>query len=386
MKPLSSSKPNTTDSHLLEFSEQHLASNTHLVTTLQSELYQARAQLQMLSMNEKEHRKAVERLTRKLLKQRACQRQEEEESMRTAVRSIKLDVNEEKKSKQKHELECRNKQVEKELWECKRRLSRALEELAKEIETRRHLEDVCDDLAREISDDKKRLQQMMRRAMKIKEEVEEERQMLQLADIWREERVQMKLMDAKLEMEAKTSALDKLKCDVETFFSKAKGGGILKHEEGKSSGFMPISGDGLPSLHTVSGLQDLALFRSFPGHCHLGVDFRRVNCAQRSIGWVCHDQLKTENNLRAYVFADSELDLNKARDVVDEDDNDDLHSLELNEDPYPRWTHIPLYKWKNEYRGENFINQRASPLNGCVKLKESKVEKETGISRLFTLD
>ena len=56
-------------------------------------------------------------------------------------------------------------------------------------------------------------------SIKVREEVEEERKMLQMAEVWREERVQMKLIEAKVALEEKSSALDKLREDLEAFIN-----------------------------------------------------------------------------------------------------------------------------------------------------------------------
>lgn len=53
--------------------------------------------------------------------------------------------------------------------------------------------------------------------MKLREEVEEERRMLQMAEVWREERVHMKLIDAKVALDEKYSQMNKLVADLETF-------------------------------------------------------------------------------------------------------------------------------------------------------------------------
>jgi hypothetical protein len=49
--------------------------------------------------------------------------------------------------------------------------------------------------------------------------LEEERRMLQMAEVWREERVQMKLSDAKLALEHKYSQLNRLQAEMEELLS-----------------------------------------------------------------------------------------------------------------------------------------------------------------------
>ncbi|KAJ9148154.1 hypothetical protein P3X46_030238 [Hevea brasiliensis] len=74
-------------------------------------------------------------------------------------------------------------------------------ELAEERKGREALERVCEELAREISSDKVEID-------RIKREIEEERKMLRVAEVLREERVQMKLAEAKILFEEKLLELE----------------------------------------------------------------------------------------------------------------------------------------------------------------------------------
>ena len=93
------------------------------------------------------------------------------------------------------------------------------------------IEQVCDELARDISEDKAEKEELKRESAKVREEVEKEREMMQLADVLREQRVQMKLSEAKYHVEEKDEAVDKLRNQLETFLGtkrvKEKGRGSL---------------------------------------------------------------------------------------------------------------------------------------------------------------
>ncbi|TKY57282.1 hypothetical protein E2542_SST21728 [Spatholobus suberectus] len=92
-----------------------------------------------------------------------------------------------------------------------------MQDYEKERKGRELIEEVCDELAKEIGEDKAEVEALKRESMKLREEVEEERKMLQMAEVWREERVQMKLIDAKVALEEKYSQMNKLVADLETF-------------------------------------------------------------------------------------------------------------------------------------------------------------------------
>lgn len=78
---------------------------------------------------------------------------------------------------------------------------RLAKELNEERKGREAIGRVCEELAKEISSDKAEISWMKR-------EIEEERKMLRMAEVLREERVQMKLADAKFLLEEKLLELE----------------------------------------------------------------------------------------------------------------------------------------------------------------------------------
>ncbi|KAF9685994.1 hypothetical protein SADUNF_Sadunf03G0112400 [Salix dunnii] len=99
---------------------------------------------------------------------------------RAQILELKADLEYERKARKK--LETTSKRLAKELVEERR--------------GREALERVCEELAREISSDKEDIDHMKR-------EMEEERKMIRMAEVLREERVQMKLAEAKMLFEEK---------------------------------------------------------------------------------------------------------------------------------------------------------------------------------------
>ncbi|XP_068634525.1 protein BRANCHLESS TRICHOME [Aristolochia californica] len=105
---------------------------------------------------------------------------------RARIQDLKAEVEFERRLRKK--AECLNKRLAKELGE--------------ERKGREAMKCVCQELASEIAADKTEIERM-------KKEMEEERKMLRLAEVWREERVQMKLTEAKLLMEEKLAETSK---------------------------------------------------------------------------------------------------------------------------------------------------------------------------------
>jgi hypothetical protein len=90
---------------------------------------------------------------------------------------------------------------------------RLLRQLKQQSKARELMEEACSELTREVEAEAELLGRRMR------EELEEERRMLQMAEVWREERVQMKLSDAKLALEHKYSQLNRLQAEMEELMS-----------------------------------------------------------------------------------------------------------------------------------------------------------------------
>lgn len=110
------------------------------------------------------------------------------DTAKTQIAELKAEVEYERKARKKME-------------SMSKKLSRELSEERKGRET---LERVCGELAKEISAAKAEINRM-------RKEMEEERKMLRMAEVFREERVQMKLAEAKLLLEDKILELEETK-------------------------------------------------------------------------------------------------------------------------------------------------------------------------------
>lgn len=208
------------------------ASAATLISTLEAELEQARARINELVTDRRSSKKKLEQFLRELSEERAAWRSREHEKIRAIIDDMKSDLNREKKNRQK--LEIVNSRLVNELADTKLSAKRYLQEYEKERKARELIEEVCDELAKEIGEDKAEVEALKRESMKLQEEVDEERRMLQMAEVWREERVQMKLVDAKVMLEDKYSEMNRLVAEIESFLNsrstKSDSGEIKKAE------------------------------------------------------------------------------------------------------------------------------------------------------------
>ncbi|CAN1799819.1 Uncharacterized protein At5g41620, partial [Linum perenne] len=186
-----------------------------MVSALETELEQARARIQELETERRSSKKKLEHFLKKVSEERAAWRSREHEKIRAFIDDVKTDLSRERKNRQR--LEILNSKLVNELADAKVSVKRLMQDYEKERKNRELIEEVCDELAKEIGDDKAEIEAIKRESMNLREEVDDERKMLQMAEVWREERVQMKLVDAKVALEERYSQMNKLVADLESF-------------------------------------------------------------------------------------------------------------------------------------------------------------------------
>ncbi|KAG1347353.1 hypothetical protein COCNU_06G011820 [Cocos nucifera] len=198
--------------------EDQQLTTVSVVSAHQAELEQAHNRISELEAERRSAKKKLDHFLRKLAEEKASWRKREHEKIRAVMDAMKDELNRERKNRQR--MEIMNSKLVNELAEAKLSAKRCLQDYEKERKARELMEEVCDELAKEIGEDKAEVEALKRESIKIREEVEEERKMLQMAEVWREERVQMKLVDAKLTLEEKYSQLSKLQKDLEAFLKE----------------------------------------------------------------------------------------------------------------------------------------------------------------------
>ncbi|KAG0478961.1 hypothetical protein HPP92_013680 [Vanilla planifolia] len=203
----------------LKFLEDQKTSPGSVVSALRSELEVAQTRIAELEIEKQSAKKKLDHYLMKIVEEKAAWRRREHEKIRSIVDAMNEDLNRERKSRQR--LETMNAKLANELTEAKLHGKRLLQQYQKERKARELIEEVCNELAKEIGDDKAQVEALKMESMKTREEVEEERKMLQMAEVWREERVQMKLIDARLTLEEKYLELSKLQEEMEAFMSAA---------------------------------------------------------------------------------------------------------------------------------------------------------------------
>ncbi|CAH8353647.1 unnamed protein product [Eruca vesicaria subsp. sativa] len=203
------------DVHQIYSNVKLIGQQVNDATSIELKLEEARARIEDLESEKRSQKKKLELFLRKVSEERASWRSKEHEKVRAIIDDMKDDINREKKARLK--LESVNLKLVNELADSKLAVKRHMHDYQKEKKARELIEEVCDELAKEIEEDKAEIDALKSESMNLQEEVDDERRMLQMAEVWREERVQMKLIDAKVALEEKYSQMNKLVGDMEAF-------------------------------------------------------------------------------------------------------------------------------------------------------------------------
>lgn len=214
--------------------EDRPSSSMSLSSALHAELERARLQVNQLIQEQRSDQSEISYLMKCFAEEKAAWKNKEREVVEAAIESIAGELEVERKLRRR--VESLNKKLGKELAETKHSLLKAVKDLETEKRARVVIEQVCDELARDVNDDKGEVEELKRESVIALEEVEKEREMMQLADVLREERAQMKLSEAKYQLEEKNAAVDKLRSQLEAFLGTKKA-----KEKGRSSVNQPIS-------------------------------------------------------------------------------------------------------------------------------------------------
>ncbi|KAK4855831.1 hypothetical protein QYF36_011425 [Acer negundo] len=222
--------------HVWGAQEQHMSSKS-LFSALKSELDRAHIQVDQLIKEQRSNHNEIEYLMKLFAEEKAAWKRKERDRIRDAITCIAEELEIEKKLRR--QTERLNKKLGKELAETKASLSEATKELESEKRAKDILEQVCDELARGIGEDRAEVEEMKRQSVKVREEVDKEREMLQIADVLREERVQMKLSEAKYHFEEKNAVVERLRNELEAY---------LRNKTGEENGEMSPNFDRIKDL------------------------------------------------------------------------------------------------------------------------------------------
>ena len=202
------------NSHIKLLENQDNASIS-IVSVLQAELIRARSRIRELEDELKSSKKKVEHLLRKVEEERISRQSREHAKILVVVDDLKNELGRERKNR--HKMEILSSKLVNQVANAKLSAKQIMQNYEEEKGLRELMEEVCSELAKQIGEDEATVEGLNIEYKKVCEEVEEERKMWQMAEVWREEHVQMKLVDAKLALEERYFQMNKLITDLETF-------------------------------------------------------------------------------------------------------------------------------------------------------------------------
>lgn len=208
--------------------EDRPSSSMSLISALHTELERARLQVNQLIQEQCSDQNEISYLMKCFAEEKAAWKSKEQEIVEAAIESVAGELDVERKLRRR--FESLNKKLGRELAETKASLLKLVKELESEKRAREIIEQVCDELARDVGEDKSEIEKQRRVSAIVCEEVEKQKEMMQLTDMLREERAQKKLSEAKYQLEEKNSAVDKLRNQLEAFL-----GSKQVREKGRSS-------------------------------------------------------------------------------------------------------------------------------------------------------
>uniref|UniRef100_A0ACD5UXK3 Uncharacterized protein n=1 Tax=Avena sativa TaxID=4498 RepID=A0ACD5UXK3_AVESA len=195
-------------------------STVSLVSALRSELDLARAHVRRLMKEHKSERSEIDNLKNEIMEEVESWKAKQKVKAATALQYIVSELDNEKKSRKR--AEKANRKLGAALADTESSLRAATKELERERKSKGRVEKICSELVRAVGEDKAEVEALMRETEMAQEDLQKEREMLQLADEWREQRVQMKLLEARLQFEEKNAAVSQLHEELQAYLDTKK--------------------------------------------------------------------------------------------------------------------------------------------------------------------
>ncbi|XP_027366107.1 uncharacterized protein LOC113872614 [Abrus precatorius] len=313
--------------------EDRPSSSLSLISALHTELERGRMQVNQLIKEQHLDQNEISYLMKCFAEEKAAWKSKEQEIVEAAIESVAGELDVERKLRRR--FESLNKKLGRELAETKASLLKMVKKLEIEKRAREIIEQVYDELARHTDEDKYETEKIERESTKVYDEVQKKKEMMQLADILCEERAQMKLSEAKYQLEEKNAVVKELRNQLETFLGNKK-----DREKGCST----------------NNLNDQEI------SAHLG-----------RTGFVSHNNKGQED--------DGEVD-----NGVEYDDSaeSDLHPIELNMEGYDdsdnnmeshKWAHLSDSRFNIRKYAIKDENKRRRSTSGVVSRRSTSLQR-----------
>lgn len=190
--------------------EDRPSTSMSLISALHAELERARLQVNQLVQEQRYEQNDISYLMRCFAEEKEAWKSKEQEVVEAAIESVAGELEVERKLRRR--FESLNKKLGRELAETKSTLLKVVKELESEKRAREIMEQVCDDLANDVGDEKLKVEEMQKESAKLCENVNKEREMKRIAAVLRDEQAHIDT-----DLDDKNAAVDKLRNQLEAF-------------------------------------------------------------------------------------------------------------------------------------------------------------------------
>ncbi|KAE7999414.1 hypothetical protein FH972_003847 [Carpinus fangiana] len=208
--------------------EQH-ASNVSLVKALKMELYHSKARIKELLEEKQSDGHELDGLMKLVTEDKLLRKNKEQDRIKAVVESIRDELENERKLRKLSE--SLHRKLARELSDLKPSFSSALRELERERKARILLENLCDEFAEGIRDYEQEVRSLKHKNEKDRvDKGNPDRLILHISEAWLDERMQMKLAEARNDIAEKNTIVDKLGFDIENFLQAKRSTDSRKNE------------------------------------------------------------------------------------------------------------------------------------------------------------
>ncbi|RDX71952.1 hypothetical protein CR513_48630, partial [Mucuna pruriens] len=209
--------------------EEQQTSNITVVKTLKSELDHSQARIKELLREKQMNRQEMEDLIKEMTVDKLIRKNKEHDRIKAAVQSIKEELEDERRLRQHSE--NLHRKLAREISEVKSSFSGCLRNLERERKARILLENLCDEFAKGIRDYEQEVHSLRWSSEKgqVKGNNSLDRLILHISEAWLDERMQMKLAQSDSDLIERSSIVDKLGFDIETFLHARRSVDLKKY-------------------------------------------------------------------------------------------------------------------------------------------------------------
>lgn len=229
--------------------EQH-SSNISLIKALKTELGHSRTKIKELLLDQQTNHQDIDSLMNHIAEDKVGNKSKEQDyRIQSALQSVRDELEDERKLRKRSE--SLHKKLARELSETKSSLSSALKDLEKERDSRKLVEDLCDEFANAIKGYEQEVHFLKQKSEKDwTGEDDHNRMILHVAESWLDERMQMKLEEVQSGFAEKEPIADKLGFEIETFLQAKHNHNVLPRDRRNSLESVPLN-------EAVSAPQDM---------------------------------------------------------------------------------------------------------------------------------